>query len=283
MGIIVDNSNMEENYINKSKIIIEGKYVLRIKNVHELSEMLNKSIRQTELYLLEQNILPYRYIGTARFIGLSGIEKLLKSRVAIIGCGGVGGYIGELCARLGVGEILLFDGDVFEESNINRQIGCLEKNIGKHKAEIIADRIKDINSATEVSYKNIFLHNDQFIEEFSNSDIVIDAVDNIQDRLDIAKACMELMIPFIHGSIGNSSVHVGVATPDNNFLEEIYSHKHTNNMLLGNPAPTAILCAALQVCELVKIICGIGDVLSGSLLHYNWLSNDLVTFDITNK
>lgn len=282
MGVIVDTSNIE-NYINKFKVIAEGKYVLRIKNVRELSEMLNKSIRQTELYLLEQNILPYRYIGTTRFVGLQGIEKLLKSRVVILGCGGVGGYVGELCARLGVGEILLFDGDVFEESNLNRQLGCLEKNIGRSKAEIMADRIKDINSAVDVSYKNIFLHKEQFKKEFSNCDIVIDAVDNVQDRLDISKACTDLMIPFIHGSIGNSSVHVGVATPDNNFLEKIYSHTNTNNILLGNPAPTAILCAALQVCEVVKIICEIGDVLSGSLLHYNWLSNDMITLDITNK
>lgn len=282
MGIIVDTSSIE-NYINKFKVIIDGMYVLRIKNVHELSEMLNKSIKETELYLLEHNVLPYRYIGTARFIGIQGIEKLLKSRVTIVGCGGVGGYVGELCARLGVGEILLFDGDVFEESNINRQLGCLEKNIGKYKAEIMAERIKDINSAIEVSYKNIFLNKDQLIRELSNCDIVIDAVDNVQDRLDISKACMDLMIPFIHGSIGNSSIHVGVATPNNNFLEKIYSHDNTNNKFMGNPAPTAILCAALQVCELIKIICEIGDVLSGNLLHYNWLSNDLITFDLTNN
>lgn len=282
MGIIEDARNTE-NYINQFKEIKEDKYVLRIKNVRELSEMLNKSIRQTELYLLEQNILPYRYIGTARFVGLQGITKLLKTRVAILGCGGVGGYVGELCARLGVGEVLLFDGDVFEESNLNRQLGCLEKNIGRSKAEVMADRIKDINSAVDVCYKNIFLHKDQFMKEFSNCDIVIDAIDNIKDRLDMSKACIDLNIPFIHGSIGNSSVHVGVATPDNNFLEKIYSHNNTNNILLGNPAPTAILCAALQICELVKIICGIGDVLCGNLLHYNWLYNDLITFDITNK
>lgn len=279
MGIIVDTSNIE-NYINNFKVIIDGMYVLRIKHVHELSEMLNKSIKQTELYLIEQNILPYRYIGTARFIGLQGIEKLLKSRVAIVGCGGVGGYVCELCARLGVGEILLFDGDVFEESNLNRQLGCIEKNIGKFKAAIMADRIKDINSAIDVSYKNIFLHKDQFIKELANCDIVIDAVDNVQDRLDISKACMNLMIPFIHGSIGNSSIHVGVVTPNNNFLEKIYSHNNTNNKLMGNPAPTVILCAALQVCELVKNICEIGDGLCGNLLHYNWLSNDLITIDL---
>lgn len=271
------------DYVNKSTITIDGMNVLKMKSVQELAKKLNMSIKQSELYLLEQNILPYRYIGTAKFNGLQGMIRLLKSRVAIIGCGGVGGFICELCARLGVGEILLFDGDVYEESNINRQIGCIEKNIGKYKAEVMADRIKDINSGIEVFYKNTYLQKSHYTKELTGCDVVIDAVDNIQDRLDISNACKELMIPFIHGCIGNSSINVGVSMPDDNFLENIYSYDNTNNNLMGSPATTVMICAALQVGELIKIICEIGESLSGHLLHYNWLCNDLIKIDLSNN
>ena len=271
------------DYVNKSLITVDGINVLKMESVRELAKKSGYSIKQAELYLLEQNILPYRYIGTAKFTGLQGMISLLKSRVAIIGCGGVGGFVCELCARLGVGEILLFDGDVYEESNINRQIGCIEENIGKYKAEVMADRIKDINSGVEVFYKNTYLQKPHFTTELSGCDVIIDSVDNIQDSLDISNACKEMMIPFIHGCIGNSSINVGVSMPDVNFLENIYSYDNTNDKLMGSPATTVMICAALQVGELVKIICEIGESLSGYLLHYNWLSNDLIKIDLSNN
>ena len=271
------------DYVNKSLITVDGINVLKMESVRELAKKSGYSIKQAELYLLEQNILPYRYIGTAKFTGLQGMISLLKSRVAIIGCGGVGGFVCELCARLGVGEILLFDGDVYEESNINRQIGCIEENIGKYKAEVMANRIKDINSDIKVFYKNTYLQKSHFTKELTGCHVVIDSVDNIQDSLDISNACKEMMIPFIHGCIGNSSINVGVSMPDVNFLENIYSYDNTNDKLMGSPATTVMICAALQVGELVKIICEIGESLSGYLLHYNWLSNDLIKIDLSNN
>ena len=86
-----------------------------------------------------------QFIRTARLIGGEAVEKLAKSKVLLFGVGGVGSFAAEALARAGVGEITLVDGDTVAPSNLNRQLVALRSTIGRSKAEVMAERIRDIN------------------------------------------------------------------------------------------------------------------------------------------
>ena len=78
-------------------------------------------------------------------IGEDGLARLAACRVTVVGLGGVGGYVVEVLARSGVGALTLIDGDKVEESNLNRQIAALRKDIGRYKAEVLAERVEEIS------------------------------------------------------------------------------------------------------------------------------------------
>lgn len=139
-----------------------------------------------------------RFIRTSLVIGEDNIDKLSESRVAVFGVGGVGGFVCEALARSGVGKLTLIDGDTVAKSNINRQIIALESTVGKHKAEVMKDRILDINPNAEVEALNIFLNSDNVSTvDFSQFDYIVDAVDDIKAKVLLAKLADENRIPII--------------------------------------------------------------------------------------
>ena len=88
--------------------------------------------------------------------GEDAVEKLKKSRVAVFGLGGVGGYVVEALARSGVGRLVLFDSDTVAESNINRQLIALKSTVGRYKTDVWRERIADISPDTEVVTHCVF-------------------------------------------------------------------------------------------------------------------------------
>lgn len=129
----------------------------------------------------------------------NGATDILKTKkVAIIGVGGVGGFATEALARAGVGEFLLVDGDKVAISNLNRQIIALNSTIGRNKAEVMKERILDINPEAKVTSKNMFYLPENGDEiDFSKFDYVIDCIDTITAKIDIAKRCFEKNVPEI--------------------------------------------------------------------------------------
>ena len=128
-----------------------------------------------------------RFSRTVSLIGEENFDKLKKARVAVFGIGGVGGYVTEALARGGIGTLDLIDKDVVSESNINRQIIALTSTIGKYKAEVAAERAKDINPDIKVNVYNIFYTPEtagQF--DFSKYDYIVDAIDNVTGKIELA-------------------------------------------------------------------------------------------------
>ncbi len=118
------------------------------------------------------------------------MEKLKNSSVMIFGAGGVGGYAAEAIARCGVGDITVVDGDVVAASNINRQILALHSTIGKNKAATAAERIRDINPEATVTAVPLYFNRESAPAfDFKKYDYVIDAIDNVTDKLLIAEKC----------------------------------------------------------------------------------------------
>lgn len=139
-----------------------------------------------------------RFIRTSLVIGEDNIDRLSESRVAVFGVGGVGGFVCEALARSGIGKLTLIDGDTVAKSNINRQIIALESTVGKHKAEIMKERILDINPDAEVDALNIFLNSDTVNTiDFTQFDYIVDAVDDIKAKVLLAKLADENKIPII--------------------------------------------------------------------------------------
>ena len=145
---------------------------------------------------------------TARVIGMSAIERLAVSRVAVFGIGGVGGHLAEALARAGVGRIHLVDRDVVSLSNINRQAVALHSTVGRPKAEVMAERIRDINPACEVTASVCFYLPENAHEfDLSVYDFVADCVDTVAAKIELAVRCEEAGTPLIAAMGAGNKLH----------------------------------------------------------------------------
>ena len=113
---------------------------------------------------------------TLKLIGEDGMARLKSSSVLIVGNGGVGSYAAEAVARAGVGKITLMDGDSVQPSNLNRQLVALTSTLGRNKAEVMAERIRDINPDADVTALARFYEEDDMLD-LAAYDWVIDAID----------------------------------------------------------------------------------------------------------
>ena len=120
---------------------------------------------------------------------------LRTKKVAVIGCGGLGGYLIELLARVGIGSITAVDGDVFEPSNLNRQLLSEMSLLGTNKAKAAGDRVARINPEVEVRVVEAFLDEYNAAGLIAGCDAVLDALDNVDARKALSHACEQAGIP----------------------------------------------------------------------------------------
>ena len=126
------------------------------------------------------------------------MDTLAGSRVAVFGVGGVGGYVVEVLARSGVGELDIFDDDRVCLTNINRQLHALISTVGKHKIDVAADRIHDINPRCIVhKYQMFYMPSNADDIDLSQFDYVVDCIDTVTAKLELVKRCHTLRIPLI--------------------------------------------------------------------------------------
>ncbi len=139
-----------------------------------------------------------QFSRTENLIGANSLEKLKKSHIAVFGVGGVGGYTVEALARAGVGQIDLIDSDCVDITNLNRQIIALHSTVGKLKVEVMRDRILDINPNAKVNiFPILFLPENSEQFNFSKYDYVVDAIDNVTAKIELAVKCQESGTPLI--------------------------------------------------------------------------------------
>ncbi|HSQ88733.1 HesA/MoeB/ThiF family protein [Romboutsia sp.] len=219
-----------------------------------------------------------RNIGT---LTIEENEKLKDFKVCVIGCGGLGGYIIEMLSRIGIGYITVVDGDIFDESNLNRQLFSDENNLGLSKVQIAKKRTETVNHNIYINPVNKFLNNKNSKEILKNHDIAIDALDNIKVRFVLQDTCKELNIPLIHGAISGWYGQVTTIFPGDDTLNYIYKNKETEiENKLGNPSFTPANIASIQVCEAIKVLLNKGEVLSKKLLLIDLLYNENTTIEI---
>ena len=138
------------------------------------------------------------WIRTRLLVGDEPLERLARSRVAVFGVGGVGGFCVEALARAGVGTLHLYDDDTVSESNLNRQIAALRSTLGRPKAEVMADRVRDINPACQVrAIRMFYLPQNADEVDLTQYDYVVDCIDTVAAKLELVTRCTALQVRII--------------------------------------------------------------------------------------
>ncbi|MGI6257945.1 MAG: HesA/MoeB/ThiF family protein [Anaerovoracaceae bacterium] len=220
-----------------------------------------------------------RYRMNCSAISSEEMQVLKRARVCVVGCGGLGGHVIELLARLGIGHLVAVDGDVFSQSNLNRQLLCLESNLGKSKAEEAAIRVNQVNSEIKVDAHCLYMDEENAPRLLSGCDLAVDALDNVESRLMLEDACAQEGIPLVHGAIGGWYGQVALVMPGSDLLRKIYGRDTDKGeeSTLGNPSFIPAHIASIQVAECVKALLGRETPLSSGVLQIDLLDGN---FDI---
>ena len=151
-----------------------------------------------------------QFSRTQLLYGEEAIKKLSYSRVAVFGIGGVGGYVCEALVRSGVGHFDLIDDDKVCLTNLNRQILATRKTVGKYKAEVMAERMKDINPDVDIRiHKCFFLPENANDFQFDEYDYVVDAVDTVTAKLELIMRSKSLEVPIISAMGAGNKIDAG--------------------------------------------------------------------------
>nr|WP_295089535.1 tRNA threonylcarbamoyladenosine dehydratase [Ruminococcus sp.] len=151
-----------------------------------------------------------QFSRTQLLIGVEAINKLTESRVAVFGIGGVGGYVCEALVRSGVGHFDLIDDDKVCLTNLNRQILATRKTVGKYKAEVMAERMQEINPEVDIRiHKCFFLPENADDFPFDEYNYVIDAVDTVTAKLELIMRCKSKNVPVISSMGAGNKLDAG--------------------------------------------------------------------------
>jgi molybdopterin/thiamine biosynthesis adenylyltransferase len=176
-----------------------------------------------------------------------------NTTVAIVGLGGLGGYVLEGLARIGIRKFHLIDKDVFEITNLNRQLLCTEYNLGESKVAEGLNRILKINPSIEAKVFNSKL-DENSVEIIRGVDIVVDCLDSIEGRFHLESLCEKLNLPLIHGAIRGYYGQVAISRPNNRIFSKIYGMTKNDNESLGNLVITCMVIASFQVNLLLRLV-----------------------------
>jgi len=201
---------------------------------------------------------------TELLVGEKKIEKLVNSHVLIVGLGGIGSFAGEFIARAGVGTITLIDGDAFDPTNKNRQLTALDSTIGRNKAVVLAERIRDINPNVKLNVIEEFVVPERVWELLAEykPDYVMDCIDSVTPKLEWIVACKRLKIKIIShlgagGKVDPSRVQV--TNLDKTYNCKLASHlkKRLKKRNVEFDSVRAVFSSELQIKSSMKLTDGL--------------------------
>ena len=200
---------------------------------------------------LEAGLWPLRFLRNRGVLSPFDQATLLRSRVTVLGCGGLGGYVLLLLARLGVGALCFCDPDTFEESNLNRQALCREDRIGLNKAEAAKAELALVASHVATEYHPIAATPQTLPALLQGAHALVDCLDSIPARQHAAAAALAHNIPFVHGTIAGWEGFTLLCPATASTFSRLYPPSRTApaqgaEATLGTPAPTPQVTAALQ-------------------------------------
>ena len=207
-------------------------------------------------------------------VDVQGQEKLLQSRVLIIGLGGLGCPVAMYLAASGVGTLVLADGDDVELSNIQRQIAHLTSSIGLKKVRSAANILSALNPNVDLIELPYHLTPDNLASEIKQADVVVDATDNFQIRFAINRACVAANTPLVSGAAIRFEGQVCVFDSRRGespcyhclYREDVQAEENNSCAENGVISPLVGMIGTVQAMETLKLIMHIGEPLVGKLL-----------------
>jgi len=202
------------------------------------------------------HIFPKRYDLNAGTFGGMGQKNLLRSKVMVAGLGGLGGHVVEQLVRCGLGIVVGVDADLFDETNLNRQLYCDLQTIGLRKTVATQRRVAAINDAVEFHPLALPVED---LEDgaYDGVDLIFDCLDTIPSRLYLQEVGERLSIPLIHGAIGGWYGQVAIVWPGSKLLSNVYgTRKEGIEKVLGSPPFTPAFIATIMVSEGIKLLLG---------------------------
>lgn len=217
-----------------------------------------------------------RYLRNMQMLSEAEMEILKGSKVCVVGCGGLGGYVVEMLGRLGVGSITAIDGDTFDETNMNRQLLSDVSVIGKSKAEAAKCRMELVNPLVKVTPVAQLLTVENSEDLLKGHHLIMDAVDSIDTRLLLQESASLLGIPMAHGAIAGWYGQVTTLLPGDRTFDILYANKTSKGIeqQLGNPSFTPALVASIEVSEALKLLIGRGELLRRKVLYIDLLTHE---------
>ncbi|NCA95009.1 MAG: HesA/MoeB/ThiF family protein [Epsilonproteobacteria bacterium] len=203
------------------------------------------------------------------------LSKIAKTRVLIVGLGGIGGYLANTLVRLGVRQLTLVDFDKFKVTNLNRQLFSSLKTIDKFKVDIIKDELLKIDPSIKIDSQPLSIEAlDGDI--VSKVDVVFDAVDVIKTKINLEKMCSKYNLPLIHGALGGWFGQVGISLPKSSLLEDFYGQS-VSGLEDSMGAPTFIppLVAHYMVVQFILLCLGKKEALINQILNIDALQTEL--------
>jgi len=200
-----------------------------------------------------------RYLRNYDAIDEAEQASLAGKRVLVVGCGGLGGMVIECLARIGVGHLRVVDGDVFEESNLNRQILSSTMNLGRAKTLAAKQRVMAVNPLVEVDAVQTDLTAENAAQLLVDCDVAVDCLDNIPTRLFLQQAAKTAGVPLVHGAVAGWVGRVCVIQPGEDLLNLLYPESgelQGEEQQMGTLSFTAALTASWQAAEAVKLLLG---------------------------
>ena len=231
--------------------------------------------------------MPTRYIGDGYWeiasrqmsiVTRSEQERFKDAKITVIGCGGIGGETIEMLARMGIGELILVDKDAYDLSNLNRQTLATIKDLGLVKSEVAAEKVRLINPYVKTTTFNEHIDQTNIDKVISDSDIVIDALDNVLTRVIVSRKAKEKGIPYIHGAIHGTMGQITVFLPNSDkTYEEMFNLPSVGKELDDETIEALKNIGCLEAFEAYKIITGVGKVtVAPKILTFDLL--DLASF-----
>ncbi|GAB3974567.1 molybdopterin-synthase adenylyltransferase MoeB [Spirosoma terrae] len=217
-------------------------------------------------------------------IGLAGQQRLNRARVALVGAGGLGCPVAQYLTAAGVGTLGIIDGDNVAESNLQRQILFSPEHIGQNKADVAARLLTRQNPHIQVVVHPFFLDAGNILNTLSQYDLVIDGSDNFATRYLVNDACVLLNKPLVFGSIYQFEGQVSVFNYQDGPTYRCLYPEPSDLEACGEVGVLGVLpgiTGCLMANETIKLITGVGDVLSGTLLTFNALSCSFQRFSLT--
>ncbi len=252
----------------KKRRVIDGE------TIFELAHRMGKNPKELTILSLKQGVVPLRYERNIDSIGVDGQLKLMESRVAIIGAGGLGGWVSEILARAGVGFLRLVDGDNFVESNLNRQLGSQQDLLGKNKALEMKKRLEKVNPTIEVQAVGEFLSPENSHLIISDVDLCVDALGDVIQRFTLWEECKRFHKPLVHGAIGGFLGQAALFLPEDQGMERIYGIKEQAppqgaEAELGTPSPTPAFVGTYEASMAIQFLLGKGEFFRNKLFIFD--------------